>query len=302
MELRQLHTFCEVARSGSFTRAAAALDYAQSSVSSQIGALEAELGVSLFDRLGRRTVLTEAGERLLHYAGKILSLADEAKLAVPGLDEPTGTVTISAPESLCTYRLPGVLEHFRREFPKVNLIFVPSSTAADWERLITEGRVDAAVFMASDSGSSTIAVEPLVRESVLVVAHPAHPLVGREQVDMADFRHETLMLTETSCRYRAMFMQRLRRAQVVPANIIEFHSVEAIKQCTMGGMGVAVLPQIAVASEVAAGRLCPLNLPLPMELMTQLAWHKERWLSPALCEFLNTTRRLLRDEEIRLAA
>lgn len=302
MELRQLHTFCEVARSGSFTRAASVLDYAQSSVSSQIQGLEEELGVSLFDRLGRRTVLTEAGQRLLHYADKMLGLASEAKLAVPGLDEPTGTVTISAPESLCTYRLPVVLEHFRREYPKVDLIFVPSPMGSDWERLIGDGEVDAALFLAANYRSTNIAVEPLLREPVMVVAHPAHPLVGRDVVEVTDFRDETLLLTEAACRYRAIFEGRLRRAQVVPANTIEFHSVEAIKQCTMAGMGVAVLPQVAVASEVQAGRLHPLKLPFTMELMTQLAWHTDRWLSPALSEFLNTTRRLLREDELRMAA
>lgn len=297
MELRQLHTFTEVARTGSFTRAAAALDYAQSSVSSQMQALEEELGVSLFDRLGRRTVVTEAGERLIHYANKILGLAEEAKVAVPGLNEPTGTVTISAPESLCTYRLPAVLEHFSREFPHVDLIFVPSPTSTDWERLITEGHVDAALFMAAaDYRSPNISMEPLVYEPVLAVAHPDHRLVGHPYVPMSEFRDETLLLTEAGCRYRTVFTRNLRAAGVVPANTIEFHSVEAIKQCTMAGMGVAVLPRMSVASEMAAGRLRPLALPFDIELITNVGWHPDRWLSPALREFLDATRTLLRAE------
>src|SRR5438046_264194 len=109
MELRQLETFRVVATQLSFTRAAATLDYAQSSVTAQIQSLELELGVRLFDRLGRRVALTDAGERLLEYAERLLSLADEARAALADGAEPAGTLTIGAPETVMTYRLPSVL-------------------------------------------------------------------------------------------------------------------------------------------------------------------------------------------------
>src|SRR4051794_25715284 len=116
MDLRQLKTFRAVADSLSFTRAADALDYAQSSVTAQIRALEDELGVRLFDRLGRRVALTEAGLRLLAYADKMLDLADEAAHAIAEGDEPSGQLIIAAPETLSTYRLPPLLKQFRLRF------------------------------------------------------------------------------------------------------------------------------------------------------------------------------------------
>lgn len=99
MELRLLVTFEKVATVLSFTRAATELAYAQSSVTSQIRALESSLGTELFDRLGSRIRLTEAGERLLPYARQIIELTDEARAAVVGAEEPSGTLTIGTMES-----------------------------------------------------------------------------------------------------------------------------------------------------------------------------------------------------------
>src|SRR5436190_8129479 len=126
MDLRQLATFRMVATTLSFTQTAATLGYVQSSVTAQIQALETDLGVPLFDRLGKRVTLTDAGQRLLHYAEKMLDLAEEARSIVPGDTEPTGSLTISAPESLCAYRLPVVLNEFRKRYPQVRLMFLPS--------------------------------------------------------------------------------------------------------------------------------------------------------------------------------
>src|SRR5437667_9141173 len=119
MELRQLTTFRMVATTLSFSRAAQILNYVQSSVTTQIQVLEEELGVRLFDRLGKRVALTDAGKRFLPYAEKILSLSEEARQAVADEEVPTGSLTISASETLCTYRLPALLRQFHDRFPQV---------------------------------------------------------------------------------------------------------------------------------------------------------------------------------------
>ena len=121
MELRQLATFRLIAQTQSFSRTAAALNYAQSTVSAQIQGLEEELGIPLFDRLGKRVALTEAGQRLLGYAEKILDLAAEARFSITSEETLTGTLTISAAETLCTYRLPAILREFRTSPPSGRL-------------------------------------------------------------------------------------------------------------------------------------------------------------------------------------
>src|SRR5690606_16915793 len=105
MELRQLRTFQRVATTLSFTRAAEELGYAQSSVTAQVRSLEDELSVRLFDRLGRQVSLTDAGQRLLEYATRLLNLAEEARLAVTESGEPSGQLVVAAPETLSSYRL-----------------------------------------------------------------------------------------------------------------------------------------------------------------------------------------------------
>lgn len=127
MEIRQLKTFQVAAATLNFSGTAETLNYAQSTVSSQIGALEQELGVQLFDRIGKSVLLTTAGQTLLDYTQQILKLADEAQQVVAGSDIPAGTLTIGAPESLCVYRLPPVLRRFREEYPQVTIALQPGS-------------------------------------------------------------------------------------------------------------------------------------------------------------------------------
>src|SRR5580698_10826795 len=110
MEVRQLQTFCIRVEEFNFTRTAERVHTVQSNVTSQIKALEAELGVQLFDRLAKRVLLTEAGRRFLPYAERALRAMMEGHLAVRHGSEPAGQLRIGAPESVLTYRLPEVLQ------------------------------------------------------------------------------------------------------------------------------------------------------------------------------------------------
>src|SRR5215472_2311176 len=122
MELRQLSMFKMLATTLSFTRTASALGYVQSNITTQIQALEEELGTPLVDRLGKQIALTDAGQRFLPYAEQILTLVEEGRMIVAGTGEPMGTLTMSAPESLCTYRLPQLLSAFQSRYPQVRLL------------------------------------------------------------------------------------------------------------------------------------------------------------------------------------
>lgn len=123
MEIKQLITYKTAAENLNFTLTARMLNFAQSSVTAQIKALEAELGTPLFERLGKRLVLTEAGRQFKLYADKMIILTEEAKMVVRGDKEPAGTLIIGAQESQCTYRLPPILKKFKDQFPHVRLVF-----------------------------------------------------------------------------------------------------------------------------------------------------------------------------------
>jgi DNA-binding transcriptional LysR family regulator len=293
MELRQLTTFRMVATTLSFTRTAAALNYVQSSVTAQIQALEEELGVRLFDRLGKRVVLTDAGERLLTYAEKILALSEEARLAVSDTDEPVGTLTISATDTLCAYRLPALLQQFRLSYPHVRLEFRPISFS-QIRQSVAEGEIDIGFEMEESMAATGLMIEPLIREPLVLIAPPEHRLVQLECVGPANLEGESMLLTEAGCSYRNMFQRALAREGIRPASVVEFNSVEAIKQCVMVGMGVTVLPKVTVESEIAQGRLVDLAWDMPdFYILTHMIWHKEKWLSPALQAFLKMARETL---------
>jgi DNA-binding transcriptional LysR family regulator len=295
MELRHLRSFQAVATNRSFTRAANELGYVQSAITSHVKALEADLGVRLFDRLGRRIVITEAGSELLAYATKILDLTDSARAAVAYGGQPSGTLRISASETLCTYRLPPVLKEFGKRFPGVRLVFEPSRNGTldpTLRRRLSEGAVDAAFVIERERiDLGGLVSEILVREPLVLVAYPDHPLAEADGVRPADLTEESVLMAEKGCGFRELFEEQMARAGVKPKAEIEFTSSEAIKRCVEGGMGVAVLAAVSVAEEIRSGRLAVLDWSEPdFFVATRMLRHGDRWLSPALGAFLDTAR------------
>ena len=216
MELRHLETFRAVAGASSFTRAAAELGYVQSAVTAHVQALEAELGVKLFDRLGRRIALTAAGRELLPYARRLSELSVEARTAVCGGGEPVGEVTVSAAETLCAHRLPPVIRELGECYPRVRVRFLPTATGAldaDLVKAVGNGEVEAAFVMEEDleenrygkprsSENSArvsvvpgpLAVEQLSEEPLVVVASPDHPLSRARSINPEDLDGVPLLL------------------------------------------------------------------------------------------------------------
>ena len=300
MELRQVETFRAVAEELSFSQAAHRLGYVQSSVSAQVAALEQDLGTPLFDRLGRKIALTDAGRVMLRYSGRLLDLTEEAREAVAdagvGSDEVTGTLTVSAPETLLTYRLPRLLALFHERHPKVRLSVRPSAVGrlvGSMRRSVEEGGVNVAFVLDGPVEVSGLSVEPLLEESVSVIVPATHALASSTMAASRDLSGETVLLPEapeSGCAYRGQFERQLGAASVVPAEKMEFQSIEAVKQCVAAGMGVSVMPSVAVSAELEDGKLAALRWQEPFEVLTQMVWHEERWQSPALRAFLETAR------------
>jgi DNA-binding transcriptional LysR family regulator len=293
VDLRQLATFREVAETRSFTAAAERLGYAQSSVTVQIQTLEQELGVPLFDRLGRRIALTDAGARLMRYAERLLDLADEARRALADGSEPTGTIMITARETVCAYRLPVLLHAFRQRYPSVIMRLRPLPSA-ELRRAVADGEVDVAFVLDEPFQASGLYVEPLLTETLCVVAPPRHHLTRLSVVRPSDLVGETLLLHAAGCAYRGLFVRGLEAAGLRDLDTLEFRTVEAIKQCVMADMGIAVLPVVAAEAEIAQGRLVALPWSVPgFQLVTHLVWHRDRWLSPAVRAFLDLAREVI---------
>ncbi|MFH8729192.1 LysR family transcriptional regulator [Streptomyces termitum] len=290
MELRLLATFEKVAEVLSFTRAAAELGYAQSSVTAQVRALETSLGAELFDRLGGHIRLTPAGERLLPYARRMAELAGEAREAVTA-GEAAGTISVATMESLSTYRLPPLLEYVHHRHPGIRLSLRPTLGDAAREAL-RRGTYDLGFLMEAETSYEGLETEVLGPEPLVLVAAPGHPLAGRTALTTADLAGTALVGTEPGCAYRDLFEAEL--APWRPA-FLEFGTVEASKRAVASGLGIVLLPRVAVREELAAGTLAALDWEPPFTLFTQLAWRRGKRLPAHVRLFVEQARRLARE-------
>lgn len=296
MELRQLKAFSTVAKTRNFTRAAGLLDYAQSSITAQVRSLEEELGTKLFERLGRQIAITKDGERLLVYAEQILKLSTEAKEVVSISAVPRGTISIGAPESLCVYRLAALLQEYRKRYSDVEIILKLGS-CEDLLHWLKTNAIDVAFLLDRGVISSDLVTETLLNEPMVVLAGDDHPLIKKAHITPQDIHGESLILTESGCSYRDAFESILAGAGVRPGSVLEFGSVEAIKKCVISGLGITLLPRMAVEVELEEGRLVDLHWGGPeLNITTQVAHHKDKWISPAMDVLLKLSRELLQPE------
>jgi DNA-binding transcriptional LysR family regulator len=290
MEVRQLQTFCVLAEELNFTRTAERVHTVQSNVTSQIKALEAELGSPLFDRLAKRVLLTEAGHRFLPYAEKALAAMEQGHRAVKLGTEPAGPLHIGAPESVLAYRLPEVLKLFRKRYPKVELIFRPDSEDKLTDAL-ESGKLDLAISMSDSIDGEQLSSIRMRSEDIYLFGTPDHPLSKAKKVYPKDLVDQTLLLTETGCGYRKKLDMQLASANIRPQHITEFSSVEAIKQCVHAGMGLGLLPEIVIASELKKRQFAVLNWNgAKMSIATHIVWHKDKWMSPGMQAFLDVVK------------
>ncbi|MEU3598693.1 LysR family transcriptional regulator [Streptomyces sp. NPDC006798] len=298
MELRLLITFAKVAELGGFTAAATELRYAQSSVTAQVKALESDLGVQLFDRLGSRIRLTAEGERLVPYARRIIDLHDEARAAVAETGEPEGALTVGTMESLTSYRLPPLLELFHHRYPAVRLALRPA-LGDETRRAVLKGTYDLGFLMDPATEHPGLTTEVLTQERLVLVAAPRHRLAapGTAPLTSADLVGEQLLGTEPGCPYRDLFEAELRRVSGTAPPFREYGTLEAAKQGVAAGLAIALLPRVTVRSELAAGSLVALPWEPPFRLFTQVAWREGKRLPGHVRLFIDETLRLIREQE-----
>ncbi len=286
MELRQLNTFITIAKLRSFSKAATELGYAQSSITSQIQLLEQELNVRLFERLGHSITLTAEGKKLLPMAEQIIKLSNDVKNIAFNSDVPSGPLNIGAVESLCVTRLPKLLKEYRKRYPDVEIL-IKFGDKTEFLQALKENTIDIAFFVDQKITNSDYIMVLQTPEPMALLCSSEHAFAYREEVYPEDLWDETLILTEPSCGYRVYFDTVMSQFNVKPRSVIETGNVQAIKQLTLSGMGIAFLPQTAVEEELQQKRLVKLNWFGPEFLIyTQVLCHKTKWMSAAIKAFI----------------
>lgn len=286
MDIKQLRTFTTIAQLQSFTLAAQNLGYAQSTITTQIQLLEKEFGIKLFERLGHHISLTLEGKKLLPFAEQILKLSEDAKNAMTHSDLPKGKLMIGAVESLCIMRLPKILKEYRTRYPDVEII-LKFGSRSDFLHGLRENAIDIAFFLEKEIREEGYITELSFPEPMVLLSSPEHPFAQKKGIFPEDLTDETLILTEIGCGYRALFENILSQYAIKPRSIIETGNVQAIKQLTMSGLGITLLPLVAVEEECSQRRLIQLNWKEPsFEILTQVLYHKDKWISAPLKAFI----------------
>ncbi|GAC1664326.1 MAG: LysR family transcriptional regulator [Ktedonobacteraceae bacterium] len=284
MDFVYLRMFCEVARWGSFTRAAETLGYAQSSVTTQIQKLEEQYGAVLFERYGRKMQLTQAGEVLLPYAQQILALQAEAKAHVS--EQQIGTIRIGTIETLAAFYLPSILLAFRATHPTID-IALQAGSEVSIVQAVKEGACDLGLILDHISRDPELVCIPLRKEEFAIIVQSESSYSHLSEITIQELVDVRLILTEEGCTYRALLLHALRQAGIAHHIVCEFGSLEAIKQCVMCGLGIAFLPLVTVQEEIAQGKLRAVPLAYPSELYTQVIYLERKWRSRALQSLLD---------------
>jgi DNA-binding transcriptional LysR family regulator len=269
MDFHQLRVFQAAVRTGGFTRAGEALHLSQSTVSQHIKQLEESLGCALFLRVGKRVVVSEAGNVLLQYAERIFRDLKNAEMAVRELGaSKRGTVRLGVGPTTLTYRLPHVLADYKRRFPEIELIVLAGTTEFLLQAIKSQN-LDLAIVMHSPFPAPGLAITPLGREELVVVVNREHPLARRTTLDPADLASLRFILYEKNTAMQNLIDGYFRQLGVTPKIIMEVENNEAIKSLVGAGLGASILPLCAVTQQPGAGQLRILrvkDMPLTREL------------------------------------
>jgi DNA-binding transcriptional LysR family regulator len=292
MDFDQLKTFLEVAKLGSFSRAAEKVLRSQPAVSAQIRQLEQEYGQKLFDRNTKSVRLTPAGEVVLDYARQLLALRMTSVQAASDLNGvPTGTLSIGANEGTFLYVLPKVFAEYHRKFPKVRISVYRSFTHKVSEK-VEEGAIDLGV-LTMPVKSPSLAATPVFRDRILLMVGPRSPLFNHSSVTLEELAQQSLIMPKTGS-IRKLIEKNLRPYREKLNITMELTSVVMIKQFVMDGFGVSLISASFAGKNVQRGEARLLKIE-GLDLWRELAlvYRKDRSLPLVASSFVEMAKKKL---------
>ena len=288
MDLDQLHTFLEIVRLKSFSKAAQTCYRTQPAISAQVRQLEQELNTTLFERLGTRISLTTAGRIFAQYAEQILELRKRAQDQINELERvPRGELVIAANESTCIYVLPDVFSKYKTEFPNVQLL-VDRSYGARVVQAVLDNLADFGITQLPVE-EKKLQVVKIHTDEIKLMAPAGHPLASKSAVVCQELVGQPLLLPKSGAtRSRLNSWMELVEDQIQIS--MELDSTEMMKRFVMAGLGLSFVAASNCKEEQAAGRLAAIPLaPEPMVRKLGLIYRKDKALSKAALGFIQVT-------------
>ena len=254
METRVLKVFCAVAESGNLVAAARKVHLTPSAISHSIKSLETDLGMQLFERVGKRMVLNHAGEQLLAQVESPLAALDSAAEAIRHLGKwGQSRLRIGATHTSCEHILPGVIRELKRTQLAIELR-VESGDTPQLIDMLHESKVDVALGM-TPSNPTGLTLFPIFRDELMFVFSPTHPWMDGRPITSEEIRRQQFILYQRSSLTSQMLEGYFRRLHIIPGAAMEMGSTAAILAMVKLGLGVSVMSPWTLGQELARGAL-----------------------------------------------
>jgi DNA-binding transcriptional LysR family regulator len=259
LDTRQVRAFCVLARTGSYTQTARELHLTQSGVSHSMKALERDVGCRLFDKLGKKVVLTQAGEQLLQHATKILQEMENARETLAHLGRwGRGRLRLGASTTACQHILPTVLREFKESFPDHNINIEPGDSPGLVASLLRQ-RLDLALALEVEN-EPQLEFHPLFTDELHFIVGALHPWARAQRVEREEIpRQNYILYNKASITFR-LIEDYFRQEEVVLNTVIELGSMEAIKELVKLGLGISIASPWIARKEIEEGSIVALPL------------------------------------------
>jgi LysR family transcriptional regulator, transcriptional activator of the cysJI operon len=290
MDVRDLQIFLSVSKHLNYTRAGEEINLSQPSVSVRIHQLESELRVKLFEQLGKKVVLTDAGQLLVPYANRVIAAVDDAHHAVDelqGLER--GSLRIGASTTPGMYLVPQVVARFKRSHPKID-IHLRIKDTREVEDGVLNNEFDFG-FVGGHLAAAEVSAHAWLTDELLLVVSPDHRLTNKKTVRKQDLEGESFIVRESGSATRATIVTQLQQANFELETVIEMENPESIKKAVQSGLGIAFISKFAIATELKAKTLTAIrvrNLTINREL--KIVHRKDKHLSRAAVAFIEMAR------------
>jgi DNA-binding transcriptional LysR family regulator len=253
VDVGQIEAFVQVAGHRSFSRAAESLGLTQPSVTARIQALERDLRETLFERNGRGVSLTEVGVSFLPHAKRVLKALQDGRDAVQSLQAmEVGTLRMGAAPTVSTYVLPELLKEFRSRYPGID-VSLRTEYSDQIVQMVLNDEVQVGVERTITHPE--VVVVPLYQDEVVLVTGPDHRFAEKGVASIEEVSGEPLIMFNRGSGYYTLVNNALRQAGVLASPAMELDNMEATKKMVEQGLGIAVLPKVAVEPEVRRGEL-----------------------------------------------
>ncbi|MBE6045655.1 MAG: LysR family transcriptional regulator [Clostridiales bacterium] len=287
MEIRNITTFIKIVEYNNFTKAAESLGYSQAAVTAQIKSLEAELGLPLFDRIGRSIALTEEGKTFLPYALDILHAEEAARDSVRPAEKLVGSLHICSPSSFATGPLPDILRKFHELHPQVDVTVKISDYLEDNLLKLTRAEIDFLVILDEPNaypGFRLFAERP---EPIIFVTHPSNPLCKKRAPKVTDLIGNDFIMCDRGIGYSAILEKKILSRGLTVTPSMDIGSVESIIKILLGGFGISFIPEYTVAGHLEQGELVQIrSKDVDIEFQSGLLCNSSRYINPIMKEFI----------------